>query len=67
MNKIKIITLKIGSINNIRTPQNSPRKYTLAIVDSGVNIRLANEATQTMAPVIMSNNMTERLPYVITI
>ena len=27
--------LKISLINNIRTPHNSPRKYTLAIVDSG--------------------------------
>ena len=35
MNKIKINTPKISLINNIGTPPNSPRKYTLEIADSG--------------------------------
>ena len=63
MNKIKMSTTKIILINNIRTPPNSPRKYTPTIIDSGAKFHPENETTQTMSPVIMSKNMTERLPY----
>ena len=62
MNKIKIINTKIILINNIRNPPNSPRKYTPTIIDSGAKIHLENKTTQTMPPVIMSKDMTERLP-----
>ena len=62
MNKIKSSTPKIILIHNTMTPPNFPRKYTLAIVESGANINLKNEATPTTTPVIMSNNMTSRLP-----
>ena len=62
-NKIKISTSKISLFSNIGTPPNSPRKYILAIANSGVNTHIENEATPTMAPVIMSNAMTTRLPY----
>ena len=34
----------------------------LAIVDSGANIHLSKKATTTISPVIISNNMTARLP-----
>ena len=66
MNKIKIKTPKVSLNNNIGTPPNSPRKFTLTIVDSDKKIHLENEATPTMAPVIMQNIITARLPYVIT-
>ena len=54
MNQMKISTPKITLINNIGTPPDSPINYTLEIVDSGANIHLGNQDTQTMAPVIMS-------------
>ena len=38
----------------------------LAISDSGANIHLEKQATPTMAPVIMENDMKARLPYGIT-
>ena len=38
----------------------------LAIADSGANIHLARQATPTMAPVIMDNEMKARLLYGIT-
>ena len=41
--------------------QNYPSKNTLSIAYSGVSINLAKEATTTMAPVIISNDMTARL------
>ena len=53
MNKIKMSSTKFSLFKNIGTPPNSPRKYTLEIADSGANIHLANEATATMAPVIV--------------
>ena len=34
----------------------------LAIADSGANIQLARQSTPTMTPVIMDNEMKERLP-----
>ena len=45
------------------TPPNYPSKNTLAIADSGANIHLTKQSTTTMAPVIISNYMTARLPY----
>ena len=38
----------------------------LAIAESGANIHLAKQATPTMAPIIMENDMKTRLPDVIT-
>ena len=67
MNKIKMSSTKFSLFKNIGTPPNSPRKYTLEIADSDVNIHLANESTPTMDPVIISNNMTARLPDVSTV
>ena len=66
MNKIKIRIPKISSNNSIRISHTYPGNYTLAIADSGVNILLANEATPTMVPGLMSNNITARLPDGIT-
>ena len=63
MDKIKISTPKIILINTIETPPDSPRKYTVAIVDYDANINLENEASPTIPPFIMSNRMTIRLPY----
>ena len=63
MNKIKISTPKISSINNIRTPPNSTGKYTLAISDSGTNIHIEKQATPKPYPVIVSKDTTERLTY----
>ena len=34
----------------------------LVITDSGANINLAKQATATMSPIIISNEMTARLP-----
>ena len=62
MNKIKMSTTKIILINNIRTPTNYLSKHTLSIIDSGVNIHIAKQATTKMALVIISNYMTARLP-----
>ena len=59
-------TPEISLINNIRTPPNSPKKYTLATDGSGANTHLANEATPKMAPVIMSKHITARLPDITT-
>ena len=60
MNKIKTSTPKISLINNIGTPPNSPRKYTLEIADSSANIHIFNESTPIISSVIMSNDMSER-------
>ena len=38
----------------------------LEIEDSGANIHLAKQATPTMAPLIISNDIKTRLPYVST-
>ena len=62
MNEIKMSTPKISLIDNIGTPPNYPRKYTLAISDSGANIHLENEITVIMSPVILSKDMTVRPP-----
>ena len=67
MDKIQISTPKISLINNIGIPPISPRNYTLAIVESGSNIPLSNKATPRMSPVIIQNNMIERLPHGSTI
>ena len=48
-------------MNNIGTPPNYPRKYPLAIEDSGSNIHLENQAIETMSPLIMSKEMVERI------
>ena len=58
MNKIEINKPKISLINCIGNPPNYPSKKLLAITDSGANIRLAIQSTTTMAPVIISNDMT---------
>ena len=62
MNKIKIITPKISLINDIGSPPNYPRKYTLSISESGENIHLENGAIPTMPPLIIPNNMTASIP-----
>ena len=63
MNKIKISTPRISLINNIGNPSNYPKKYTLEMAESGVNIHISNEATPRMALVIISKNMTARIPH----
>ena len=62
MNKIKISNPKLSLINNIRTPPTYPSKHTLEIADSGANIHISKQATPTMDPVIISKDMTSRLP-----
>ena len=66
MNKIGISNPKISLINFIDNPYNTPSNNMLAIADSGANIHLLNKATTKMAPAIMSNEMTTRLPGGIT-
>ena len=67
INKVEISNPKISLINCIGNPPNFTSKNTLAIVDSGVNIHLAKQSTTTMDPVIISNDITERLPNGVTI
>ena len=67
MNKIEISNPKISLINCIGTPQNYPSIKTLAIADSGANINLPKQATITIDPVMISDEITERLPYGSTI
>ena len=43
-------------------PPNYPSKNMLEISYPGANIHLAKQATTTMSPVIISNEMTVRLP-----
>ena len=62
MNKNKMITLKISLINNIGTLFNYPRKYTLAIAESGSNIHMENQATSKMASFIISKDMLAKIP-----
>ena len=54
---------KISLMNCIRTPPKSPSKNTLEVADSGANLHLAKQATTTMAPVIISNEIPARLPH----
>ena len=63
MNKIYISNPKICLINCIDTPPNPPSNNMLAIAESGANLHPEKQATTTMAPVIMPNEMTERPPY----
>ena len=65
-NKIEISNPKIILINYIDTPPNPNITKMLAITDSGTNIHLARQATLTMSPVIMENEMKARLPGGIT-
>ena len=58
INKIEISNPRIGIRNCIGPTPNSPSNNMLSIADSGANIHLAKKATTTMAPVIMSNEMT---------
>ena len=61
-NKIKIINPKVSLIYNIDTPPNPTSTNMLANADSCANIHLTRQATPTMAPVIMDNEMKSRLP-----
>ena len=61
-NKIKTSNPKISLINHIDTPPNSTSTNMLAIADSGANIHLARQATSTMDPSIMDNEIKARLP-----
>ena len=63
MNKIEISNPKIGLINCIDTPSNPTSNNMLSMAYSGSNTHLGNQATTTIAPVIISNKMTSRLPY----
>ena len=60
-NKIKISNPEISLINLINTPPNPTSTNMIKIADSGANIHLAKQATPTMAPVIMDNEMKARL------
>ena len=62
-NKVEIINPKISLLNYIDTSPNPTSNKILAIVDSGVNIHLSKQATPTMAPAIIENDMKARLPY----
>ena len=66
MNKIEISHPKISFKNCIDTPPITTIKNMLKIAYSGANIHLTKQATTSMAPVIMSNEMTERPPNGIT-
>ena len=61
-NKIKISNPKIILINHIDAPPNPTSNNMLSIADSGANIHLEIQATPTMAPVIMDNEIKARLP-----
>ena len=60
--KIEISNTKISLINYIDTPPNPTCTNMLAIVDSGVNINLARQATPTMPAVMTENEMKAILP-----
>ena len=62
MNKIEVINPKISLINCIDTPLNPPSDNMISITDSGDNIHLSKQSTTTMAPVILANEITARLP-----
>ena len=57
VNKIKSSNPKIILINHTNTPSNPTSTNMLSIADSGAYIHLARQATPTMAPVIMDNEM----------
>ena len=61
-NKIKISNSKISLIDHIDTPPNPSSTNMLAIADSGENIHLSRQATPTMDPLIMENEIKARLP-----
>ena len=61
-NKIKISSPKISLINHIHTPPNPTSTNMLEISDYGANIHLSRQATPTMAPVIVDNEIKSRLP-----
>ena len=63
MNQIEIINPKISLLNSIGDPPNSPGKNKLLIAESGANTYLTKQATKTMSPGIISNDMIERLLY----
>ena len=62
INKIGISNPIISLINFIGTPPTYHNKNTLAISDSGINIYQEIRATTKVAPVIISNDVIERLP-----
>ena len=62
MNKNEISNPKISLINCIDTPLNPPSNNMISIADSGANIHLSKQATTIMAPVIISNEITSRIP-----
>ena len=66
MNKIEIINPKISLINCINTTPIPTSNNMLEITDSGENIHLSKQATTIIAPVTISNEMTERIPDGIT-
>ena len=53
MNKFEINNPKISLVNYIDTPPNPTSTNMLAILYLGANIKLARQATPTMAPVII--------------
>ena len=55
--KIKISNPRISLINHINNPPNPTSTNMLEIAYSGVNIHPAIQATPTMAPVMMENEM----------
>ena len=61
-NKIIISNTKISLRNYIDTTPNPNSNNMLAVAESGANIHLSKEATPTMDPVIMANDMKARLP-----
>ena len=62
VNKIEISNPKISLIDYIDNPPNTTSNNMLEISDSGENIYQARQATHTMAPVMMENEMKARLP-----
>ena len=62
VNKIEIGNPKISLINYIDTPPNTNSNNILAITDYGANIHLEKQATPTMDPLIMENDINARLP-----
>ena len=63
VNKIKISNPYISLINHNDTPPNPTSTNMLTIADSGLNKHLKRQATHSLAPVNMNNEMKERLPY----
>ena len=67
IDKIGINNPKFSLINCIGNQPNSNSKNTLEIKESGANIHLSKQSSTTMPPSIISNGMTARLPYGITV